>query len=135
MLLVAVCAIAIGFQGFSIYKIESLIRRTNGKIRSRMDLNEVKAVININMMMAVVYIALFVLLIIILFFRFIGGQPFQAIGVLFLFGIITLPVGLIGKGFEKKIHSMEVESTDPELKQKFERYLVQWKEARFRLPD
>jgi len=55
--------------------------------------------------------------------------------ILFLFGIITLPVGFIGKRFENKIKTMEVESTDPQIKERFERYLKQWNKPHLQLPD
>ena len=134
-ILIVAILVAVGMQGYSITKIETLIRRTKGIIRYRPDLAEVKEVINLNMKMAVVYIVLFVIFFIIIARIFIGGRPFQAITILFLFGIITLPIGLIGKHFENKIRSMRIESDDKEIATTFERYLVQWKEARWKLPD
>jgi hypothetical protein len=54
---------------------------------------------------------------------------------LFIFGIVTLPVGLIGKKYEKRIKTMQVQADDPEIAVKFQQYLKQWNEARFQLPD
>jgi len=127
--------VAIGMQAYSITKIQSLIRSTKGVIRSRHDLIAVKEVINLNMQMAVIYIILYIIYFIIVARIFIGGRLFEAIAMLFVFGIITLPVGLIGKSFENKIKSMRVESDDKEIMQIFKRYLVQWKQAHWKLPD
>ncbi len=134
-LLITAVAVAAGMQVYSIVKIESLVRRTNGIIRFRPDLMAVKEVININMKMAIVYIVLYVLFFIIVARIFISGQMFQAITILFLFGIITLPLGLVGKHFENKIKTMKVEAEDPEIAKTFERYLVQWRQPRWQLSD
>ncbi len=127
--------VAIGMQVYSITKIQSLIRNTKGTIRSRHDLIAVKEVINLNMQMAVIYIILYVIFFIFAAKLFIGGRIFEAIAMLFVFGIITLPVGLVGKSYENKVKSMRVESDDKEIAQIFERYLIQWKQARWKLPD
>ncbi|KPJ71145.1 hypothetical protein AMJ52_09000 [candidate division TA06 bacterium DG_78] len=82
------------------------------------------------MKLAVLYLILFGLLIIAVVMYFV-----QDITILFIFGIITLPVGLIGKYFENKIKSMDVRADDPNIAETFQRYLVQWKQARFKLPD
>jgi hypothetical protein len=128
--------IAIGMQVFSIRKNEDAYKRTNGIIRTRQDLLAVKEAINLSMRLAVIYIALFILFIVILVVFVINGAPIgNAILSLFIFGVVTLPVGLIGKQYEKKIKSMQVQSDDPELAKKFQEYLVQWNEPRFQLPD
>lgn len=134
ILIIAILA-AVGMQGYSVAKIEAFIRRTKGIIRYRPDLIEVKEIINLNMKMAIIYIVLFIIFFIIVARIFSGGRPFQAITVLFLFSIITLPLGLIGKHFENKIKSIKIETDDQEIAKTFERYLVMWKEAKWKLPD
>lgn len=128
--------LAVGMQVFSIRKIEEVYRKTNGVIRTRQDLLAVKEPINLSMKLAILYIGLFILFIIILALSFIHGTPLSHVALsLFIFGIVTLPIGLIGKQHEKKIKSMQVQSDDPEIAKKFEQYLAQWNEPRFQLPD
>ncbi len=128
--------IAVGMQVLSIRKTEEVHKRTRGVIQSRHDLLSVKEAINLNMKLAIAYIGLSILFVVILAISFLGGTPLSRVALtLFIFGIITLPVGLIGKTYEKKIKSMEVKSEDLEIAKKFEQYLIQWKEPRFRLPD
>jgi len=129
--------VAFVFHGLSVYRIESLREKTKGVIRTRQDLQAVKDVISLNMRMAIFYILFWLLLIAVLVGMVVTAMiafP-QALMVFFLFGVITLPMGLIGKHFEKKIHSLRVESGDPALAETFQHYLVQWKEPRFSLPD
>jgi len=134
-ILIVVIGGAIGLQAFSMVKIQNLMQQTKGIIRTRTDLNCVRDTINLNMLLAVVYIIVFVLFSICLVWFFMHGVPLIRVSlVLFLFGIITLPVGFAGKHFEKKIRSLEVQSTDPAIAETFQRYLKQWKEPRFHLP-
>jgi hypothetical protein len=135
--LAASVLVALVFHGLSVYRIESLREKTKGVIRTRQDLQAVKDVISLNMRMAIFYILFWLLLIAVLVGMVVTAMiafP-QALMVFFLFGVITLPMGLIGKHFEKKIHSLKVESGDPALAETFQRYLVQWKEPRFQLPE
>jgi hypothetical protein len=137
LVLAASVLAAVVFHGLSVYRIESLREKTKGVIRTRQDLQAVKDVISLNMRMAIFYILFWLLLIAVLVGMVVTAMiafP-QALMVFFLFGVITLPMGLIGKHFEKKIHSLKVESGDPALSETFQRYLVQWKEPRFSLPD
>ena len=110
--------------------------KTGGIIRSRQDLLAVKQAIDLSMKMAVIYIVLFILFVILLgVFVARGASLGQAALTLFIFGIVTLPVGLIGRGYEKRIKMMHVESDEPEIADKFQQYLKQWNEARFGLPE
>jgi hypothetical protein len=117
-------------------KTKELLKRTGGIIRSRNDLLLVKEIINISMQLAIYYIALSIMFVAVLGFLVIKGYSFfSAIGQLFIFGIVTLPMGLIGKHFEDKVRQMEIQSSDPLLQDTYNRYLIQWKEPRFKLPD
>ena len=128
--------VAVGMQVSSIRKSEHIHKKTSGVIRTRQDLLSVKEVINLNMKLAVFYIAMFVLFIIILIIAYFSGTRLGHIILsLFLFGVITLVVGLFGKTYEKKIKSMEVKSDDPEILRIYEQYLGQWKEPRFQLRE
>jgi glucan phosphoethanolaminetransferase (alkaline phosphatase superfamily) len=126
---------ALSMQVYSILKIQEVCRKTKGLIQRQHDLLEVKQVINLNMKLAVLYLVLFGLLIIAVVLHFLQGMAVQGITILFIFGVITLPVGLFGKHFENKIRSMKVTSDDPKITETFQRYLVQWKQARFTLSD
>ena len=128
--------IAVGMQVLSVKKVQEVHRRTNGVLQSRRDLLLVKAAINLSMRLAIVYIVFFVLFIVMLVVFVRNGTPFTlAMLCLFIFGIVTLPVGLMGKQFEKKIKTMEIKSEDPEIERKYRQYLTQWNEPRFQLPD
>jgi len=135
LLLAGSILVAGGMQGYNIYRIEEFMRRTKGVIRFRPDLENVKEIINLNMRMAVVYIVLYVIFFIVIALMFFGGKMGQAVIIMFFFGIITLPFGLIGKSFEKKVKNLKIESNDPGIAETYQRWLVQWKEARFQLPD
>jgi len=127
--------IAIIFHGYNIAKIKTVMQKTNGTINSLHDLHLVKEAINLSMKLAVYYIIFFILLIIVLAVLVLNRMLGQAALILFLFGIITLIVGLIGRTHENKIRKMEVKSDDPELKETFERYIKQWAEPRLQLPE
>jgi hypothetical protein len=121
--------IAAVMQIYSNQKNAEVYRQTRGVIKSRHDLLAVKAAINLSMKLAVVYILLMGLSVA------RGGSLGQAALCLFIFGIVTLPVGLIGKRYEKKIKTMQVEAEDPEIEKKFQQYLKRWNEPRFGLSD
>ncbi|MDI6738961.1 MAG: hypothetical protein QME74_01180 [Candidatus Edwardsbacteria bacterium] len=119
-----------------IMRIQAIVPGLNGAIRDRQSLMRVKELINLSMKLAIFYIALYVLFILALVALVTNGMPlFRAVGCLFWFGVITLPMGLIGKHFEKKIRGMSVESPDPDLGNTFQRWLAQWREARYQLPE
>ena len=107
-----------------------------GGIRSRQDLFLAKGAINLSMRLAIVYIALFGLFVVLLALTVAGGAPVgRAVLNLFIFGIVTLPIGLIGKRYERTIRAMEVASDDPELRERFESYLSQWDKPKLQLSD
>lgn len=135
--LVVSLVVAFSFQGYSIWRISMLADRLKGRIRTREDLQEVKEVINLNMRMAIAYIVFWFLLIAVLIWAVVARLLLfpQAITVFFLFGVITLPLGLIGKSFEKKVHALRAEPGDAAMEETFHRWLKEWKEPRFQLPE
>ncbi|MDQ7797469.1 MAG: hypothetical protein RDU76_00820 [Candidatus Edwardsbacteria bacterium] len=121
---------------YNIAKSRGMIQQTRGIIRTSRDLQLVREVINLSMQLAIYYIAMSLLLLAVLAYLVISGLSFiTAMGQLFLFGIITLPMGLIGKHFEDRVRRMEIQPPDPVLQETYSRYLAQWKEPRFKLPD
>ncbi len=97
------------------------------------DLETIKEVINLNMKLAVYYIVFFILLIVVLGVLVLNKLFKEAALILFLFGVITLIIGLWGKTYENKIRNMEVKTDDPEIRETFERYLKEWREPRLQL--
>jgi hypothetical protein len=121
---------------YNIAKSRGLMRQTKGIIRTSRDLQLVREVINLSMQLAIYYIAMSLLLLAVLAYLVISGLSFiTAMVQLFVFGIITLPMGLIGKHFEDQVRRMEVRPPDPVLQETYDRFLAQWKEPRFKLTD
>lgn len=134
--LVVFIIIAAAMQVYSNRRNAQVYEQTHGVVRSRQDLVAVRGAINLSMKLAVVYIMLFVLFVLLMGLAVMrGGSLGQAALCLFVFGIVTLPIGLIGKTYEKKIKTMRIEADDPQIVEKFQQYLKQWNEARFGLPD
>ena len=134
--LVVFIVIAIGMQIYSNRENTAVYNQTRGVVKSRQDLLAVRAAINLSMKLAIVYILLFVVFILLMGLSVArGGSLGQAALCLFIFGVVTLPVGMIGKTYEKKIKTMQVEADDPQIAEKFQQYLKQWNEARFGLSD
>lgn len=134
-ILIIAVVVALSFQIPIIIRVQSAYKKTGGVIRTNWDLKRVKRVINLSMKLAIFYMVFFALLIIILIFLYIKWIGIEAFIVLFFFGIITLPMGFIGRHFEKKIKTMRVDSKDPQIKERFESYLKQWSKARFQISD
>ena len=127
--------VALAFHFYAVSKIKTALRETGGMIMSMNDLEIVKEVINLNMKLAVYYIVFFVLFVVILGVLALNQLFKEAALILFVFGVITLMVGLWGKTYENKIRNMEVKTDDPEVKRTFERYLTEWAEPRLGLSE
>ncbi len=128
--------VAIGMQVYSSRRNAEVHERTRGVIRSRQDLLAVKEAISLSMKLAIIYIILFIAFIWLLGISVArGGSLSEAVLCLFIFGVVTLPVGLIGKSYEKKIKSLQVQSDEPGIAEKFQQYLQQWNQPRWKLPD
>jgi ABC-type spermidine/putrescine transport system permease subunit II len=128
--------ISFGVQIYSNRRNAEVYSHTHGAIRSRQDLLAVKGAIDLSMKLAVIYILLFVLFVLLMALSFARGGPMgQAALCLLIFGVVTLPVGLIGKTYEKRIKTMCVESSESGIEEKFGNYLKQWNEPHFGLSD
>jgi small-conductance mechanosensitive channel len=125
--------IALVFNFYAVSKIRTALKETNGVIMSMNDLEIVKDVINLNMKLAVYYIIFFVMLIVILGVLVLNQLFKEAAIILFVFGVITLIIGLWGKTYENKIRNMEIRTDDPKVKETFERYIREWAEPRLQL--
>ena len=123
-------------QAVSITRIEKTVSVLKGVIRDEKDLRTVKQTINWNMQLAILYIALSFLYVIALVIALVNGATLGAAALnLLIFGIITLPIGLIGKVFEKKIKQLKVENNDAKIAARFLDYLTQWVEPRWQISD
>ncbi len=127
--------IALIFHFYAVSKIKTALKETGGVIMSMSDLEIIKEVINLNMKLAVYYIIFFIVLIIILGVLALNKLFKEAAFILFLFGVITLIIGLWGKTYENKIRNMEVKTDDPEVKETFDKYLEEWGEPRLQLSE
>jgi glucan phosphoethanolaminetransferase (alkaline phosphatase superfamily) len=127
--------IALIFHFYAVSKIKNALKETDGVIMSINDLETVKEVINLNMKLAVYYIVFFVVLIVVLGVLALNRLFKEATLILFVFGVITLFVGLWGKTYENKIRNMEIKTDNPEIKETFERYISEWAEPRLGLSE
>jgi len=129
--------IAIMMFAFNSSKMASAYNALNGVIRTRQDIGIVRDAINVSMILAIVYMAMFAILIVIGFIMMVGRNihPLVFFAHIFLFGLVTLPMGLIGKTFENRIKSLKIESTAPYVEEKFRDYLIQWDQPRLKLSD
>ncbi len=131
----AFIVLAVIMHVISMRKNIEVFDRVHGTIGSQQDLAMVREAINLSMQLAMVYIAVFIIFVAVLVILVLGGGSFwNAVLVLFVAGIVTLPLGLLGRKYEHKIKSLKIEGEDTELARTFATYLKQWGEPRFRLP-
>lgn len=125
--------LALVFHFYSFLKIKAALKETGGVISSMNDLEIIKQVINLNMKLAVYYMVFFILIIVLLAVMVLNGLFKEAMLILFILGVSTLIIGLLGRTYENKIRNMEVKTDNPEVKKTFERYLKEWREPRLQL--
>ena len=121
----------------NIVKMNNVSNLLQGELTSHEDLFLLRGAINQSMQLAIVYLGMFVLFVLcLLVLVFVLGMDFfQGSMCLFVFGVTTLPVGLYGKHVEKRLKTLYVSSDDPEIQETYQRWLQQWGEPRFKLPD
>lgn len=134
VLIIAV-VVSLTFQIAMIVRMKTVYNKLGGIIRTNWDLKRVKRVINLSMKLAIFYMVFFAVLIIVLIYLYFLKIGIESFVVLFFFGIITLPLGLIGRHFEKKIKNMKVDAKDPQIGEKYNRYIEQWNKARLQISD
>jgi len=134
VLIIAVVVTLI-FQIAMIVRMKTVYNKLGGIIRTNWDLKRVKRVINLSMKLAIFYMIFFAILIIVLIYLYFVKIGIESFVVLFFFGIITLPLGLFGRHFEKKIKTMKVDAKDPQIEEKYNRYIEQWNKARLQVSD
>ncbi len=111
--------------------------RLGGAIRDGGDLAAVRSAINLSMALAIVYLALYVVMIALLIYLIAArGMSIRTAALhLLIFGLVTFPISLLTKSAEKAIRTLRVESPDRAIADSFKRWLVQWRQARLKLPD
>lgn len=126
--------VAMAMMAALVFRNRAVIQRTAGEIREADDLREVRGAINLSMRLAIAYIVLYVLFFVALVFGFLRGMDLAVLALyLFLWGVLTLPAGLLGKHYERKIKYLRVTSKDPEIQSQFMRYLREWSQLRLQL--
>jgi hypothetical protein len=118
-------------------KLSSTVKALGGKVRTRLDLQPIKEAINLNKLLAWIYIAVWLgQILLVILFAFNGQTTFKgAIGHVFVFGVVTLPFGLWSKSVEKRFKGMVIESNDPLVGQTWQRWLVEWRQASLAVKD
>lgn len=130
-----VFTIAFMFQALNILKMNSVYKMTDGAVRSVEDLEAVKSAVNHSMRSAFIYIAFSVMFGIFLAWYVFSGHVLSAVKLIFLFGISTLIMGLIGRVFEKRIRNMRIETDDNVIADKYAYYIDQWDKPQFIIKD
>lgn len=114
----------------------SFVRRTVGDtIKTQDDLAMIKKAINFNMMGAIfimLFSALYFLFLFAIFPKIFGYSA--SIHVL-LFSIIAINFAIVNKFYDTKLRTFKVDSKDSKIAQTYETWIIQWEEARFKLPD
>ena len=89
------------------------------------------------MRLAIFYIIIFVLFILVNAILMASKQiKFTAFLLhLFVFGIVSFPLGLYGKKYENQIKHLEIKTDDQMIEQKYRDYLEQWTQPRMKLSD
>jgi hypothetical protein len=133
--LITAVVVSLTFQIAMIIRMKTVYNKLGGVIRTNWDLKRIKSVINLSMKLAIFYIVFFAILIIILIYLYLVKIGIESIIVLFFFGISILPFGILGRYFEKKIKTMKVDAKDPQIEERYNRYIEEWNKARFQLSD
>ena len=134
---VVVILAAWGMQVVNIRAMQSAWGQLEGELAGAEDLWLVRRAINTSMMLAVLYLGMSMAFFLFLIWAWFGaGMGMMALtGPVFVFGILTLPAGYIGKQYENKIRRLDTGSCGEEVLKTYSAWLNLWGKARFRLPD
>ena len=105
-------------------------------INSRLDLVRVRDALSLSMQLAMLVIGLYLLTVTlwIVLIAYTEVTLMQSIAPGLLFGLGTLPAGMISKPAEDRIKKLDVDPTQPELQEVFSRILKMQKTPRFGIP-
>ncbi|MBN2543702.1 hypothetical protein JXI42_12625 [bacterium] len=129
--------IGIILQLLNMKKMKETHSEIHGVLRNRFDLEKVKIAISLNMSCAMLYIAVWLLVVVFGIYLVATKNLglFSLVGHMMIFGIVTLPFGIIGKKDENLIKKLEIESEDPYIEKKFRDYLRQWNQPQLKIHD
>jgi hypothetical protein len=118
-------------------KMKSTKEQINSTIRSHEDLMIVKQIINLSMITSVAMVVEIVLCVCFLVYCCLSGRiPLSAVpGHLMVFSLVMFIATPYFKKTEGDFKKIKIESDDPEIAQTFQRWLIQWRQARLKLPD
>lgn len=114
--------------GVATERLKRVGQKLGYRIGSEQDLQEVKAIVTLNMRVSFLMIALAM--------SFLAALLFTGNGVYsFLLLIVTVPFGAYSTRAEARFRAMEIAPENPALASRFQDYLRQWKECRIKLED
>jgi hypothetical protein len=118
-------------------RLEGVRSSLGGAVRTRSDLDLVRRAIELNMVLALAYIGLWIASIAVLLWAVKSGlTPIPgAAGHFLVLGLLTLPCGLWNRAVEKRFRAMAVEGSDPSIAETFTRWLGEWKKRPLGLSD
>lgn len=111
-------------------------RRSIGDtIKTQDDLAIIKKAINFNMMGSIFIMLFSVLYFLFLYAIFPKIFTHSPIIHILLFSIIAINFAIVNKFYDTKLRTFKVDSKDSKIAQTYETWIIQWEEARFKLPD
>jgi hypothetical protein len=122
--------IAVLIQMNEIFSMRRIHTATGGVVRSWTDFDRVSRAIEMNEVLAIVFMVFFGLFVALLAILTINWKmPFHVAGMhLVAFAIFTAPLGIAVIRAENKVRGILVDTADNDLKSKFDELLNDWKE-------
>lgn len=126
--------LAVGFVGTR--RLEAVLNRLGGAIRTRSDLAALRAAINFNMALALLLALIYGLYLAALLFHLFTDRILLATFIVYnafmpLAG--ALCTRLYFQRVEERARNLSISSPDPEIEADYRRWLKQWREPRLRL--
>jgi len=132
--LVLVAGLMVG----NVIKSRSVLSLLNGTIRDEKDLRLVRGAINFSMIGAVVFLVIWGAMVLAIVALWVTGciSYNTALVHVFVYSVPGMIMGLGGRELsDKPIRSLTVTAEDPAVAERFELSLIQWREARLKLPQ
>jgi len=132
--LVLVAGLMVG----NVIKSRNVLSLLNGTIRDEKDLRLVRGAINFSMIGAVVFLVIWGAMVLAIVALWVTGciSYNTALVHVFVYSVPGMVMGLVGRELsDKPIRSLTVTAEDPAVAERFELSLIQWREARLKLPE
>lgn len=129
--------VAVAMSVTTALRIRRVLRAVEGGLKRREQLPEVKGAIEADMRMAALFIVLYAVLLGLLVMGVarawitLGGLSVHLV----VFGILTGPVGMWTRGFEKRLQSLDTSGAEPGVADVYTRWLAEWKKPRLTLSE